>query len=478
MKVTLFALNGSYNHTSAAIRRLRPRLLSEGFEPFLIEFGLRDTDSAMLDALYNSRADVYGFSCYIWNVSRVLSLAENLKKLLPSAVIVLGGPEVSYDSERFDLPFVDCVVKGAGEEALVKLCRTVRDGRPFEKLIDGGDVGLSDGILYDEGDELKKTLYYESSVGCPFSCAFCLSSATRGVRAKSAEQTLAELYEFERFEGDFIVKLIDRTFNFDAERARRIWEGLADPKYTKRYQFEVCASLMDERDVELLSRFEAGKVQLEAGLQSTNEKTLAAVARHHDVQKTLSVCRDVKERTNVHLHLDLIAGLPYEDYASFGRSFDAAYPVCEQLQLGFLKLLHGTSLRRDADRYGYKILAEPPYTVLENDFISYPELRRLQEIADLLERFKNSNRFCRTMSLIERAAPSPFAFFEGLLDHISSTDGRNIRRISQKDAYSLLFSYAKRLDGINGDELSVAIHADFAASEVRRSLRLDLAPEL
>ncbi len=472
MKITLFAINGSYNHTSAALRRLRPRLISEGFEPLLIEFGLRDTDMSMLDALYTSNASVYGFSCYIWNITRMLTLAENLKALRPDAIIVLGGPEVSYDSERFDLPFVDCVIRGAGETALPSLCADIRDSKPFPRRIDGGEVGLTDGILYENEHDLKKTLYYESSVGCPFSCSFCLSSATRGVRAKSAEQTLSELYEFERFEGDFIVKLIDRTFNFDVRRARDIWTGLLDPKYTKRYQFEVCASLMDEHDIELLSRFAPNKIQLEAGLQSTNEKTLAAVARHHDVERTLSVCRAIKKRTRVHLHLDLIAGLPYEDYDSFGRSFDAAYPVCEQLQLGFLKLLHGTALRDEADKYGYKHLAEPPYTVLQNDFISYSELRRLQEISDLLERFKNSGRFERTMAIIDAALPSPFAFFEGLLDHISANDGRSIRRISQNDAYSLLFSFAKGLPDISEDKLSEALHTDYAASEVRHSLRL------
>ncbi len=471
MKITLFAINGSYDHTNLAIRRLSPRLTDEGFRPFLIEYGLRDGDGAMLESLYRSDARVYGFSCYIWNITRMLTLAENLKALRPDAVIVLGGPEVSYDSERFDLPFVDCVIKGAGEEALTELCRAVRDSRPFHKFIDGGAVGLTDGILYST-DESRKTLYYESSVGCPFSCSFCLSSATHGVKSKTAEQALAELSEFEAIEGDFMIKLVDRTFNFDAERARKIWRGLVDPKYTKRYQFEVCASLMDEPDIEILKQFPTGKIQLEAGLQSTNEETLAAVARHHDVEKTLSVCRRIKENGNVHIHLDLIAGLPYESYERFGRSFDAAYPVCDQLQLGFLKLLCGTALRRDAEKYGYRYLAEPPYTVLQNDFITYPELRRLDGIADLIERYRNSGKFARSLTLLHSAGGSYFTFYEGLLDHIARVDGRSIRRISQNDAYSLLFSYGKTLPGIDEDKLESALHVDYAAAEVRHSLRL------
>ncbi len=471
MKITLFALNGSYDHTNLALRRLSPRLLDEGFQPFLIEYGLRDGDGTMLESLYKSEASVYGFSCYIWNIDRMLNLARDLRSLRPDAVIVLGGPEVSYDSERFDLPFVDCVIRGAGEVALVELCRSVRDGLPYEKFIDGGPVELSEGILYSK-DEHKKTLYYESSVGCPFACSFCLSSAARGVKAKSVEQTLSELLGFEAIDGDFMIKLVDRTFNFDAPRARAIWQGLLDPKYTKRYQFEVCASLMDEPDIELLSRFPSGKIQLEAGLQSTNPETLAAVARHHDVEKTLSVCRRIKENGNVHIHLDLIAGLPYEDYDSFGRSFDAAYPVCDQLQLGFLKLLHGTALRRDAERYGYRYLAEPPYTVLQNDFIGYTELRRLDAVADLVERYHNSGKFARSLTLLHEAVESPFALYEGLLGHILAVDGRSIRRISQNDAYSLLFSFGKTLTNVDADKLEAALHADYAASEVRHSLRL------
>ncbi len=471
MKITLFAINGSYDHTNLALRRLSPRLLDEGFQPFLIEYGLRDGDGTMLESLYKSGASVYGFSCYIWNIKRMLTLAQDLKALRPDAVIVLGGPEVSYGSERFDLPFVDCVIRGAGEEALTELCKSVRDGRPFEKFVDGGRVGLSDGILYSAG-ERKKTLYYESSVGCPFSCSFCLSSATRGVTAKSVEQTLAELLEFEAIEGDFMIKLVDRTFNFDAPRARAIWQGLADPKYTKRYQFEVCASLMDERDIEILRLFPKGKVQLEAGLQSTNPETLSAVARHHDAKKTLSVCGRIKELGNVHIHLDLIAGLPYESYSRLKESFDAAYPVCDQLQLGFLKLLHGTALRRDAEKYGYKYLSEPPYTVLQNDFISYPELRRLDDIADLVERYRNSRKFCRSLTLLHTAVKSYFEFYEGLLNYIEAHDGRSIRRISQNDAYSLLFSYGKTLAGVDADKLETALHADYAAAEVRHSLRL------
>lgn len=469
MKITLFALNGSYNHTNLALRRLRPYLERAGYEVSVTEAGLRDGDSALLESLYRERADVYGFSCYIWNLNRMLILAKDLKAILPDSYIVFGGPEVSYGTERFEkCDFIDCIIKGAGESALVSVCKGISDGIKPEHIIDGGKTELSDGILYREDETQKTTLYYESSVGCPFSCAFCLSSATHGVSAKSVEQTLDELYEFEKLDGDFIVKLVDRTFNFDVDRANAIWRGLLDPKYTKRYQFEICATLFNDESFGILEKFPRGKIQLEAGLQSTNEATLKAASRHLDPVKTLDICKRIKKNGNVHLHLDLIAGLPYEDYETFKKSFNDAYGACEQLQLGFLKLLHGTALRRDADKYGYKFSSEPPYTVLENKWISYSEIRRLDAVADLIERYSNSGHFSTCLEYAVGYAESPFDFFDGLLDHILENDGRNIRKIGQNDAYALLFSFSSSLHGIDKDVLTEKLHDDYTASEVRR----------
>ena len=473
MKITLFALNGSYNHTNLAVRRLRPLLEAEGYDVTFVEAGLRDADSALLELLYRENADVYGFSSYIWNINRMISLAKDLKSIRPDCYTVFGGPEVSYGEERFlEYGFIDCIISGAGEDALVSVCKNISDGIKPERFIDGGKTGLSHGILYREDEPLKTTLYYESSVGCPFSCAFCLSSATHGVSAKSAEQALKELYEFESLDGDFIIKLVDRTFNFDVSRANEIWRGLLDTKYTKRYQFEVCATLLNEESLDILSRFPHGKIQLEAGLQSTNEATLNAVSRHLDSEKTLEICKIIKKNGKVHLHLDLIAGLPYEDYGTFKKSFNDAYEACDQLQLGFLKLLHGTALRRDADKYGYVFSNESPYTVLKNDWISYSDLRRLDAISDLVERYSNSGHF---KSCLEYAIPfdrSPFDFFEGLFDFISKKDGRNIRKIGQNDAYALLFAYASTLPKINPDILTQRLHGDYTSSEVRRPPRV------
>ncbi len=474
MKIVLFALCGSYSHTALSIRCLRPSLVKAGFDVVLLEGNLRDRSSYLLHSLYSQRADVYGFSCYIWNIDEMLSLAKNLHSLLPECKIVFGGPEVSYDAERFtELDFVDSVVCGAGECVFPEICRSIAEGKPIEKLYKAEKAALTDGILYDERELIgkgKSILYYESSRGCPFSCAYCLSSAERGVSAKSAEQTLTELLDFEWLGDDFkIIKFIDRTFNFDIARANAIWRALLDGKYTKKYHFEVCASLLNEESFDIFSKMPDGKIQFEIGLQSTNEKTLLEIARHLDVAKTLENCRRIKNMENIHLHLDLIAGLPYEDMDTFRCSFDAAYPACHKLQLGFLKLLHGTSLRNDAEKYGYKYLSGAPYTVLCNDYISYEEMHTLEKISYLLERYHESGNFDKCLGFVLGKVNSPFDFYMGLSRFIEENDGREIQKISQADAFSLLYGYVLGLlNEDEAEEFSNLMHEDFAGREVRK----------
>ena len=470
MKVALFALGASYSHTNLAIRCLRPHLIEAGFEVSLIEGNLGDTDGRLLDMLYSEKADIYGFSAYIWNISRMLTLASDLKTLCPKAKTVFGGPEVSYEAERFDgSDFIDHIICGEGELAFCELCISLRDKKEMPRVIARQKAWLTEGILYSPDEPHKRLMYYESSRGCPYSCAYCLSSASRGVIAKSAEQTLSELYEFERFDGDVIIKLVDRTFNFDISRANEIWRGLLDGKYTKKYHFEICASLLNEESFKILSCFPKGKIQLEVGLQSTNEKTLALSARHIDPKKVLSACRRVCDMGNIHLHLDLICGLPGDRFEDIKNAFDRAYFSCSLLQVGFLKLLCGTALRRDAEKLGIRYRAEPPYEVLFTNELSYTELRRLHEISDLVERLRDSEKFELSLEYILSLCPSPFGFFEGFADHIAKKDGRPIRKIGQNDAFSLLYGYACELDGIDPSVLEEKLHKDFSAHEVRRA---------
>lgn len=479
MKILLFALNGSYTHTSLAIRCLREPLEREGFEVQLIERNLRDRTAHILQDLVTAHADVVGFSCYIWNIRPMLDLARDLKSLCPNCRIVFGGPEVSYGVERFDgmeYAFIDAIICGEGETALTVLCRDWRDGRDVPRIWQGGIMTNVDmpsaGILYREDDfPAGSILYYESSRGCPFSCAYCLSSATKGIRAKQISQVLADLRAFESLpEHIRIIKFVDRTFNFVAGRANAIWEALLSDEFTRHYHFEVCADLLDEESFNILRRFPKGKIQLEFGLQSTYEPTLQAVSRHIKPQQVLKNVRRIHEMGNLHVHLDLIAGLPYEGYERFAQSFDEAYPTCDLLQLGFLKLLHGTELRRRAEEYGYRYMHEAPYTVLQSKWISYEEMSRLTAIAEILERYRESGKFDRCLAVVLDGGRSPFRFYEGLCNYIAMRDGRHIQKISQADAYRLLYEYASGI--LNAERLEIfadAMHRDFSAGEVRKA---------
>ena len=469
MKVVLLGLNGSFSHSNLAIRCLRDPLESAGFEVVLIEHTLRDRTSHILEHLYHENADVYGFSCYIWNIEPMLALAQTLKRLLPKSRIVLGGPEVSYGLERFDdADWIDAIVRGEGERAMLSLCQAIKEGRDHLRILGDDSVTFADvGMHYRESEETGGILYYESSRGCPYSCAYCLSSATHGVRFKSVDQTLDELLTFEKLSTNCkVIKFVDRTFNADVRRANAIWKALLDEKYTKSYHFEICATLLNEESFNILSLFPEGKVQLEIGLQSTNPKTLAASSRHIDAQKVIDAARRIRSVGNVHVHLDLIAGLPYEDYASFAKSFNDAYGSSDMLQLGFLKLLHGTELRKRADEYEYRYLPTPPYTVLQSKWISYEEMQRLEHIAEVLDRYLESGRFTHALWYVTPLMPSPFAFWEGLSLHLKEHDVRPLQRISQPDAFRYFLEYVKEgIEGVDAVKLKEMLATDFMQHE-------------
>ena len=469
MKIVLFAMNGSFSHSNLAIRCLREPLERAGFEVVLIEHTLRDRTAHIIEHLYRESADIYGFSCYIWNIEPMLTLAETLKNLIPESRIVLGGPEVSYGLERFEnAAWIDAIVRGEGEEAMLSLCQAIREGRDYPRISGGDAVAFADaGVHYRPNEETGGILYYESSRGCPYSCAYCLSSATHGVRFKSVEQTLDELLTFEKLHTNCkVIKFVDRTFNADIRRANAIWRALLDEKYTKSYHFEICATLLDEESFDILSRFPKGKVQLEIGLQSTNPQTLAASSRHIDAAKVIAAARRIRNVGNVHVHLDLIAGLPYEDYASFAKSFDDAYGSSDMLQLGFLKLLHGTELRERVTEYEYRYLPTPPYTVLQSKWMSYTQMQRLTHIAEVLDRYLESGRFAHTLWYLTPLMPSPFAFWEGLSIYLGNHDTRPLQRISQPDVFRYLLEYAKEAIGnIDTSKLKEMLAADFLQHE-------------
>ena len=443
MRIVLAALNASYVHTNPAIRCIGKVLSAAGHEVILIERSLKDRTREFLHALQTADADICGFSVYIWNRGQILSLASDLKQLCPNTRIVLGGPEVSFEDASFfeKHPFIDNILSGEGETAFPAYVQnlpprhTILHGEPYEGFADAG-------ILYDEfppDGHAGDILYYESSRGCPYACRYCLSSAVRGVRAKSAEQTIADLARFESMDRIRVIKLVDRTFNFDRRRADTIWRALAEDRFTKTYHFEICADLLDEENFATLAAMPAGRIQLECGVQSTNPATLAAIGRTSDPEKILRALKRLKSFGNIHIHADLIAGLPHENFARFAKSFDESFGCCHHLQLGFLKLLPGTSLRKDAEQYGIRYSAAPPYEILESADLSFADLYRLHGIDEVLDRL-GGGHFPHTLDVLLGQKSSPFALFDALAAALPP-----IRSLSQRELFLALRRFASEI---------------------------------
>ena len=475
MKTVIFALNSSYSHTSLAARAIARGMERHGICCEIIEKNQKEKRASVLATLAEAGADVYGFSTYIWNIADMRAYAGSLKKILPHARIVFGGPEVLFAGEEFfaENPAVDYIIRGEGEEAFPALCEKIEKGEAEEKIIDAPYFRdfTESGIYYgDVGETPHGLVYYESVRGCPFECTYCLSSVTeRKIRAKSAERTLDDLLGFEKFDDIKTVKFVDRTFNFSRERAKTIWRGLCGDEYTKEYHFEICASLLDEESVEILASAPAGKFRVEVGLQSTNPKTLEAIKRKLDVKKTLENTRRIYEAGNTLVHLDLIAGLPHEDYKTFGRSFDDAYGVCDELQLGFLKILCGCEMERNAERYGIVYSSEAPYEVLKTNDISFAELTKLKLTDELNDRFSNGGCFRATFPWLPLAYGSAFEFFEKFGEFFEEKHGRHhdLSKLSQVSAFLLVLEFAEKVMPDTA-EVRARLALDFLLHETRK----------
>lgn len=425
MNCLLCALNAKYTHTNLAIRSLKAYAQSPQVQ--LAEYTINQTRDAILKDIFLRQPQVVGFSCYIWNIGMVLSLAARLKTVLPDCRIFLGGPEVSYDAQTLlaEHPYIDFVIIGEGEA-------------PFRRFMAGEAVETIPGIVsrkaanapacpvpleeipfpYGEEEDLSNhILYYETQRGCPFSCQYCLSSVEHGVRFLPMERVRADL-------GFFLkkrvrqVKFVDRTFNCNKKHAMAIWQYLIEnDNGITNFHMEMAAHLMDDEVLELLKGARKGLFQFEIGVQSTHEPTLEAIQRTGDFADITYWTGRVKALGTIHQHLDLIAGLPYEDYETFGHSFDDVYRLgMEQLQLGFLKLLKGSGLRQKAGEYGIRYEADAPYEVLGTPWLSYRELLRLKNIEEMTETFFNSGKALHTAAAAVADFGRPFAFYEALAD--------------------------------------------------------------
>ena len=441
MKVLLAAINAKYIHSNLGIyslktygeKMLKEWGLAEQAEISLAEYTINHQMEQILQDIYKRKPDVIGFSCYIWNISYVKVILADIKKVLPDVKIWAGGPEVSYHGEAFlkEEPAVDLVMMGEGEITFAHFLKALLEGEDL-KQVPGLMVRNADGTFTDTGfrqvmdmsqipfpyafmdmKELEhRIIYYESSRGCPFSCAYCLSSIDKKLRFRSLDLVLPELEWFLQAKVPQ-VKFVDRTFNCKKSHAMAIWQYIMDhDNGVTNFHFEIAADLLDKDELDLLSTMRPGLVQLEIGVQSTNEKTLEAIRRKTDIEEIREITETINSWHNIHQHLDLIAGLPWEDLESFKKSFNDVYEMePEQLQLGFLKVLKGSYMEELIPTCDLLYSAAPPYEVLCTKWLSYGDVLELKDIEEMTEVHYNSRQFTCTLKELEKEFDTPYEMF-------------------------------------------------------------------
>ena len=461
MKTILAAVNAKYIHSNLAVYSLRAYAKYYLSETKIAEYTINQQIDEILMDLYREQPELLCFSCYIWNLDYVEELVREIKKILPETIIWLGGPEVSYDAKEvlLRLPEVAGVMKGEGEETFAALLDFYHGkierldeiaGITFRK--ENGEIqenvwrevmelSLVPFVYEDLSLFEHKIIYYETSRGCPFQCSYCLSSVDKCLRFRDLDLVKRELQYFLDQKVPQ-VKFVDRTFNCRHGHAKEIWKYLLEhDNGITNFHFEVSADLLDEEELELISRMRPGLIQLEIGVQSTNPDTIREIKRTMNFERLSEVVKKIKAMGNTHQHLDLIAGLPYEGYESFGRSFDDVYSLTpDQLQLGFLKVLKGSYMQEHAEEYGLLYKGKPPYEVLGTSWLSYGEIAQLKKIEEMVEVYYNSGQFANTLRFLVKEFASPFRMYEKLSSYYKEK-GLFARNHTRTARYEILLDF-------------------------------------
>ena len=426
MKILLAACNAKYIHSNLAVYDLKAYSSDYDEHVILREYTINQPKDEILKDIYSSGADVVCFSCYIWNISFVRELIRDLVKILPKTAFWAGGPEVSYDAEKFltEMPEMTGVMVGEGEKTFHDLLEFYIDGKDSLEEISGIAYRTGDKIIHNGWRELmdlsaipfvyehlekfeNRIIYYESSRGCPFSCSYCLSSIDKKLRFRDLELVKKELQFFLDHRVPQ-VKFVDRTFNCKHEHAMTIWKYI-----------------------------------LEIGVQSTNPETIRAIHRHMDLKKLEHCVNRVHSFRNIHQHLDLIAGLPYEDYDTFHQSFNDVYQMKpDQLQLGFLKVLKGSLMQKEAEGYGIVYKEKEPYEVLSTNWLTYGEVLKLKMVESMVEVYYNSGQFWHTLEYLVPLEKDAFTFYEKLGSFYEKKGYSEISH-SRMRRYEILLEYLK-----------------------------------
>ena len=434
MKIFLTAINAKYIHSNLAVYSLRAYAKDYQDQIVIGEYTINNRVDYILEQIYKAKPDVLCFSCYIWNMDYVEELITEYHKLCPEVPIWVGGPEVSYEVETFfaEHPQVTGVMIGEGERTFEQLCRYYVNhagsleeirGIAFRDQDSGKTVftpaqepmNMSDiPFCYDHIENFEnRIIYYESSRGCPFNCSYCLSSIDKKLRFRDIELVKKELAFFIEKKVPQ-VKFVDRTFNCRHDHAMEIWRFVKEhDNGITNFHFEISADLLNEEELALIHDMRPGLIQLEIGVQSTNETTIREIHRTMKLELLKDIVRKIQSGENIHEHLDLIAGLPYEDYATFAKSFDEIYALKpNQLQLGFLKVLKGSYMYEHAAEYEIVYHEKTPYEVMKTKWLSFDDVLKIKQVEEMLEVYYNSGQFEITMKVMEPLFESAFAMFQ------------------------------------------------------------------
>ena len=435
MKILLVACNAKYIHSNLAVYDLQAYASDYADHIVLKEYTINQQKDDIMRDIYLEHPDVVCVSCYIWNLSFVKELMADLIKILPGADFWAGGPEVSYDAEKFltENSEFKGVMVGEGEETFKELAGYYVEKNP-QNLKDMTGICYRDGdqiihngwrqimdlssipFIYKDLSEFKnRIIYYESSRGCPFSCSYCLSSIDKKLRFRDTETVKKELQFFIENKVPQ-VKFVDRTFNCKHDHAMAIWKYINEhDNGVTNFHFEISADLLREEELQEMSTMRPGLIQLEIGVQSTNPDTIKAIHRTMDFEKLKGIVDRIHSFGNIHQHLDLIAGLPYEDYDSFRNSFNDVYALKpQQLQLGFLKVLKGSHMMEMCREYGIVYKTQEPYEVLSTKWLDYDHVLKLKTVENMVEVYYNSGQFQNTLEYLEKFFPDAFSIYERL----------------------------------------------------------------
>ena len=495
MKVVLTTLNAKFIHSSIALKYLEVACRPICSEIVSKEYTINNELLNILSDIYKEQPAIVGLACYIWNVDMTLKLAGLLKKVLPKVIIVLGGPEVTYDPADImqQHSSVDYVVQGEGEETLRGLLIALQSDAPVngiagltfrqnEAIVTGkpqivADLNTIPFPYCDEDiDKLQdKIIYYESARGCPFSCSYCLSSATCGVRFLNLERVYKDL-QFFITHNVRQVKFVDRTFNARKEHYLPILRFLANSNCRTNFHFEIAADVLDDEVLEFLKEVPVGRFQFEIGIQSTYEDTLNKISRHNNWSKIVNYVTKIISYQNIHVHLDLIVGLPQENYERFGQSFNDVYQLQPQmLQIGFLKMLKGAAIRNSGDKFNYIFLDYAPYEVLGNDCLTYGDIRKLKILEEVFNQVYNTGRFKYSLLfLITLHGGNAFRFYHDLATYWEERELHLVAH-SSKSLYKYLVDFCQAHHASEGELAQEFLRFDALMSEKGR-VRPDVLP--